>query len=127
MKKIAKKKHYNKIAIVLLVVLLCNFLLPTCKIIASDNEISKPEGPLTLFFCAIGDILLNLLQENIVGVSGLKYAGEYELKYSPGVIFSGDLAAFDINFIHLQLSFLLKLPFHRLLKLHLVFFLLFQY
>lgn len=100
MKKIAKKKHYNKIAIVLLVVLLCNFLLPTCKIIASDNEISKPEGPLTLFFCAIGDILLNLLQENIVGVSGLKYAGEYELKYSPGVIFSGDLAAFDINFIH---------------------------
>lgn len=97
MKKIAKKKHYNKIAIVLLVVLLCNFLVPTYISLAKDDE--KAESHLTQFFCSIGDIILNLLQENITGVSGLKYNGKYALRYSPGVIFSGRLAAFDINFI----------------------------
>lgn len=42
---------------------------------------------------------MNLMQENIVGISGLKYNGQYALRYSPAIIFSGNVAAFDINFI----------------------------
>ncbi|MGN1310764.1 MAG: hypothetical protein ACI4VP_03535 [Clostridia bacterium] len=96
MKKVAKRIFYKRISMLLLIMLLCNFLLPQVSFGAVDLV-----TPLSRFFCAVGDITISTLQKYIVGTGAIKYSGseEYTLKYSPGVIFSGTLPAFDINFI----------------------------
>ncbi len=103
MKINAKKNHHNKIAIILLVVFLCNFFLPKCILADQDqNALEKVEvanDNLASFFCAIGDIIIETLQDQIVGMKGLKYNGKYGFRYTPATIVSGTLTAFDINFI----------------------------
>ena len=98
MKTIAKKNQHNKIAIVLLVVLLCNFLSPNYSY-AEEHSTRETNNFLGQFFCSIGDIIMETLQEEIAGIKGLKYNGTYGFRYTPATIVSGTLAAFDINFI----------------------------
>ena len=98
MKTIAKKNQHNKIAIVLLVVLLCNFLSPNYSY-AEEHSARETNNFLGQFFCSIGDIIMETLQEEIAGIKGLKYNGTYGFRYTPATIVSGTLAAFDINFI----------------------------
>ena len=56
--------------------------------------------PIAQFLCFVPDSLIGLLQNMFVTEDGLQNGdGTYSIKYSPGIIFSGQVPAFDINFI----------------------------
>ena len=57
--------------------------------------------PIAQFLCFIPDAVINLLQDMLVSPEGIKEEnGEYSIKYSPAIIFSGGVPAFDVNFIN---------------------------
>ncbi len=116
MKKFASKDICKKITVLILIILLCNIFVPYISygfsgaggpimvMPSSEGDEEEEEdkdlfNPIVTFFCAIGDLTMILLQENIVGTDIIHNGSEYSLKYSPGIIFSGTLPAFDINFI----------------------------
>lgn len=101
MKKNAKQKFYKKAIVFLVVILLCNFSFPNIAFASQKNRAKNLLNPISAFFCAVGDITIGLLQKNIQGELAIRYSdtNEYVIKYSPGIILSGTLPVFDINFI----------------------------
>lgn len=102
MKKNAKQTFYKKAVVFFVVVLLCNFSFSNIAFAESKKDRSKKLlNPIAQFFCAIGDITIGLLQRSLQGELAMIYSGEseYKIKYSPGIILSGTLPVFNINFI----------------------------
>ena len=93
------------------------------KIVDSFTSFVKPNGRISSFISS----LTGITNDMVSAAPQIKDVLNDYIDFIGQDIIVGHNVHFDINFIHLQLSFLLKLPFHRLLKLHLVFFLLFQY
>lgn len=102
------KKQKNRIIIMLVITLLCNFVMPNC-IYAEDKDestggvIFKYGVPIMLM---IPDLLITKLQQIFIAddsqiavedpKGGISY---YSILYSPGVIFSGKVPGLDVNFI----------------------------
>lgn len=69
--------------------------------------------PIFQLICGIGDVVIATLQKLFLtyktpisfSVGGIN---QYIIRYSPGIIFSGTIPAFDINFINPQNSDSLK-------------------
>lgn len=101
MKKNAKQKFYKKAIVALIVVLLCNFSFSNTVFASQTDRAKNLLNPIAAFFCAVGDITIGLLQKNIQGELAIVYSdtNEYVIKYSPGIILSGTLPVFNINFI----------------------------
>lgn len=56
--------------------------------------------PISQFLCYIFDAIIDFLQDMFVTPERIKLEdGIYSIKYSPGIIFSGQVPALDINFI----------------------------
>ena len=62
--------------------------------------------PIFQFVCGIGDIAIEIMQDIFLTHKTDIYVGMYQyiIRYSPGIIFSGTIPAFDINFINPQAS-----------------------
>ena len=62
--------------------------------------------PIFQFVCGIGDIAIEIMQDIFLTHKTDIYVGSYQyiIRYSPGIIFSGTIPAFDINFINPQAS-----------------------
>ena len=62
--------------------------------------------PIFQFVCGIGDIAIEIMQDIFLTHKTDIYVGSYQyiIRYSPGIIFSGKIPAFDINFINPQAS-----------------------
>ena len=62
--------------------------------------------PIFQFVCGIGDIAIEIMQDIFLTHKTGIYVGSYQyiIRYSPGIIFSGTIPAFDINFINPQAS-----------------------
>ena len=62
--------------------------------------------PIFQFVCGIGDIAIEIMQDIFLTHKTDIYVGTYQyiIRYSPGIIFSGTIPAFDINFINPQAS-----------------------
>ena len=62
--------------------------------------------PIFQFVCGIGDIAIEIMQDIFLTHKTNIYVGSYQyiIRYSPGIIFSGTIPAFDINFINPQAS-----------------------
>lgn len=102
MNRLTKKKT-DKVIIITVIVLLCNFVMPNYVQAADGGVIFKYVIPTMLM---IPDLLLEKLQKifvdekSSIAVRDPKNGiSHYSIMYSPGAIFSGKLAGFDVNFI----------------------------
>lgn len=97
MEVFTKNTVIKKILIVLIVIIMINnFIMPN-YVHASAG--SKLVSGLFYLIAYIGDVFIELMQGMMVGTSEIKVGENYEILYSPGVIFSNDVLLLDINFI----------------------------
>ena len=93
-KIINNKNQTKKIIIMVLIVLLFNFVIPTYS----------QAGILLNFFSNIlvffPDKIIEGLQEILIGDGNITNNGKYSIKVSPGIIFAGKIPLLDINFIN---------------------------
>ena len=98
-----KKNNFFKkiVSIFLVFIILFNVIIPSC-VYGDDWEtvggvLFKPIKDLV---CGISDSVLNLLQNTFVTYNtNIKIDDVYEIRYSPGIIFQGNVPGLDINFI----------------------------
>ena len=66
-----------------------------------EEEGGKLVKPIAQFLCFIPDAVINLLQNMFITPENIKVDEDsYSIKYSPGIMFSGQVPAFDVNFFH---------------------------
>lgn len=102
---VLKNALIKKILIVLMVVILINnFIIPNYVWAVTELDEKSVVGKLVsgLFglFAYVGDAGISIMQNIFLGTGDITEKGEYAIKFSPGLIFSGRIAAFDINFIN---------------------------
>lgn len=98
MKEIIKNSVLKKILIIIIVVIMsANFIMPTHVYAESIGQ--KVVSGVFYLIAYVGDVGLSIMQKLMVGTGDLEVAGDYEIKYSPGIIFSNVVPALDINFI----------------------------
>ena len=100
-----KNAVIKKILIILMVVILINsFIMPNYVWAVTELDEKSVVGKLVsgLFglFAYVGDAGISIMQNIFLGTGDITEKGEYAIKFSPGLIFSGRIAAFDINFIN---------------------------
>lgn len=102
---VLKNAVIKKILIILMVVILINgFIMPNYVWAVTELDEKSVVGKLVsgLFglFAYVGDAGISIMQNIFLGTGDITEKGEYAIKFSPGLIFSGRIAAFDINFIN---------------------------
>ena len=99
MKVLLKNAVIKKILIVLvMIIMVSNFIMPNYVHAAKSAGENLVSGFFYLL-ADVGDATLKAMQSMMVGKADIKEGGEYSIKYSPGIIFSNTVPAFDINFI----------------------------
>ena len=104
MKFFTDKKIVNRIIIVIIIVTIINFISPTISGAAKKDKEGDLFQPICEFLCYLADLVMDVLQKIFIGESfGVKslkdfWVENYDIKYSPGIIFSGNVPALDINF-----------------------------
>ena len=99
MKKLHSKMLNKLIITIIAVIMLCNFVMPKISYAVSTENGGSGIEPISKFLCFIADVTNNLLQHTFVSPYNIKDGDEYKFLYSPGIIFSGNVPAFDIDFI----------------------------
>ena len=100
MKELRNKKGIKQITIIMVIIMLCNFIVPNYIYAVSTEGGGKTLKAISQFVCFIPDAVINYLQKMFVSTSDIKMSGEnYKIQYSPAIIFAGKVPAFDINFI----------------------------
>ena len=100
MKEIRSKKGSKQIIIIIVMIMLCNFIVPNYSYAADTKNGGELFKDLAQLLCFIPDVAVNFLQNMFVTSQEIKISDEeYKILYSPGTIFAGQIPAFDINFI----------------------------
>lgn len=106
MKLFANKKLFKKIVILLVFITLVNALIPLHMVSAdADKDYGgKLFRPLFRFFAGVVDLLVRGLQNIFIGDGNIyhDFIIGYQIRYSPGVIFSNKVPGLDANFIKPQ-------------------------
>ena len=104
MKNLNNRQFSKKIVIAILIVMSFNFISP--NISNADNFGGKLFKPISQLLCGISDVIISFLQEIFIGDGTIKYGGideietdSYFIRYSPGLIFAGQIPGLDVNFI----------------------------
>ena len=95
------KKLIKNLIIILGIVTMLNGLLPNYAYAAKDTSkgINLLE-PLEQFVVFLGDNVMQWLQDIFVTTEKIDQGGTYKYQFTPAIIFSGKVEAFDINFIN---------------------------
>ncbi len=109
MKFITNNKITKKIIIAIIIVMLFNFIAPVCSK-ATDEEGGDLLNPISEFICAIGDLVIKVMQKVFIGYGDIKDDTGFNIFYGPKNIFSGALPIFDINFINPKEDITLTIP-----------------
>jgi len=89
----------KKILVILLaIIILNNFIMPN-YVRAEDDGIDKLIKGFFGLILKLGDAILQIMQYYMMGVSDITNLNEYEVLYSPGIIFSNLVPALRIDFI----------------------------
>lgn len=100
MKEIIKKKISKQIICIIMVIMLCNFILPNYIYAADTNDGGDLLADIAKFICFVPDVVVEFLQDMFISSQKIKISDEeYKIKYAPGTIFSGEIPAFNTNFI----------------------------
>ena len=99
--KINKAKNLTKqIICIIIVLMLCNFIIPNVTYgydVGSGGSIFNPFFKFVTFLC---DSVMQFLQNSFTSNQSIDNGdGTYLYQYSPGIIFSGTVQGLDINFI----------------------------
>ena len=101
MKKVKAKNLIKQIICIMLILMLCNFILPNYTFAVKTEKGGSLMETIAQFLCFIPDSVMNILQDMFIVHENIKIDDDtYSIKYSPGVIFSGQVPALDINFIN---------------------------
>ena len=101
MKKVKAKNLIKQIICITLILMLCNFILPNYTFAVKTEKGGSLMEVIAQFLCFIPDSVMNILQDMFIVHENIKVDDDtYSIKYSPGVIFSGQVPALDINFIN---------------------------
>lgn len=99
MKSIIKNTITKKVLIVFItIIMLSNFIVPNVVLAKSEGE--KLVSGLFYLIAYVGDVGLSIMQRMMMGTGDLKENGEYAIRYSPGLIFAGEVPMLDIDFIN---------------------------
>lgn len=106
MKVFLKNAIIKKILIVFITIIMTgNFIMPNQVQAGFLNDAGNELiGGFFQLLAYVGDVCLSAMQRMMVGTWDLVEYGEYAIKYSPGLIFSNEIAALDINFISAEES-----------------------
>ena len=101
MEEVRSKKGFKQIIIITVMIMICNFIVPNYAYAAETEDGGKLFVGIAQFLCFIPDVVINFLQNMFVSPQNIynETTEEYEILYSPGTIFAGEIPAFDINFI----------------------------
>ena len=80
------------------IIMLSNFIMPNYVCAKSPGE--KLVSGIFYLVAYVGDVGIKLMQKMMIGTSEIKNGDEYDIKYSPGLIFSNSIIALDVNFIN---------------------------
>lgn len=99
MKSVIKNTITKKVLIVFItIIMLSNFIVPNVVLAKSEGE--KLVSGLFYLIAYVGDVGLSIMQRMMMGTGDLKENGEYAIRYSPGLIFAGEVPMLDIDFIN---------------------------
>lgn len=101
MKNFKTKILKKVLPVFLLFVLIFNFIVPNYVYADAWETVGGVLfAPVKGLICGIADAVLNLLQNTFVTKdTNIDVDGVYHIRYSPGIIFRGDIPGLDINFI----------------------------
>jgi len=86
------------ILILLVIIMLNNFIMP--NYVRADDIVQKLIKGFFGLLAKLGDVILQLMQKMMVGPYEITAIdGNYEILYSPGIIFSDTVAALKVDFI----------------------------
>lgn len=102
MKKLKIQNLSKQIICIIIILMLCNFIIPNYSYAVSANGGGSLLKVMAQFLCFIPDAVINCLQEMFISTDEIDdtATGEYKILYGPATIFSGEIPAFDINFIN---------------------------
>lgn len=101
MRKIGANNSIKKIICIIIILMLCNFIIPNNIYAAQEEESGTIFAPFSKFVTFLCDSLMQFMQKTLISQADIKgQDGVWDFKYSPAIIFSGTVPAFDINFIN---------------------------
>lgn len=107
MKVLIKNAITKKILIVLIaMVMISNFIMPNYVCAKSAGE--KLVSGIFYLIAYVGDVGIKVMQKMMIGTNEIKNGDEYDIKYSPGLIFSNSIIALDVNFIEPNEKFIVR-------------------
>ena len=107
MRVLLKNTITKKVMIVLItIVMISNFVMPNYVCAKSAEE--KLVSGIFYLIAYVGDVGIKLMQKMMIGTNEIKDGDEYDIKYSPGLIFSNSIIALDVNFIKPNEGYLVR-------------------
>ena len=107
MRILLKNTITKKVMIVLItIVMISNFVMPNYVCAKSAGE--KLVSGIFYLIAYVGDVGIKLMQKMMIGTNEIKDGDEYDIKYSPGLIFSNSIIALDVNFIKPNEGYLVR-------------------
>ena len=107
MRVLLKNTITKKVMVVLItIVMLSNFIMPNYVCAKSAGE--KLVSGIFYLIAYVGDVGIKLMQKMMIGTNEIKDGDEYDIKYSPGLIFSNSIIALDVNFIKPNEGYLVR-------------------
>ena len=99
MKSVIKNTITKKVLIIFItIIMLSNFIVPNVVLAKSEGE--RLVSGVFYLIAYVGDVGLSIMQRMMMGTGDLKENGEYAIKYSPGLIFAGEVPMLDIDFVN---------------------------
>ena len=98
MKQLIKNNLTKKMLTVFItLIMLSNFIMPNYVCAKSPGE--KLISGVFYLIAYLGDVGVQIMQTMMIGTNEIKNGSEYEIKYSPGLIFANAIVSLDANFI----------------------------
>lgn len=97
MRNFVKNAVIKKVLIVLItIIMISNFIMPN-KVYA--GELEDVANGFFYLLAKLGDVGIKMMQDLMLGDDEIQNGDNFEIKYSPGMIFSGKVLALDVNFL----------------------------
>ena len=108
MRLLSNNRILKTISLMLVIIFMFNLFAPVYSYSNEDEEIGgKLFRPIFKLFAGVGDLVIKTLQDIFIGDGNIAIAElpeieekTFKIRYSPGVIFSGNIPALDANFIN---------------------------
>lgn len=100
MKDLITKRLSKQIIYIVVILMLCNFIMPNYSYAADTDNGGKNFDKFIKFTTFLCDSLMQFMQNSFTSNQSIeKGDGTYNFQYSPAIIFSGTVQGLDINFI----------------------------